>query len=428
MSAAESDSGATGGSRDGKPAWRSWSSLAREEQRILLLAPTSNDARLTEKVLEAAGFCAEVCRDMPSLCETIENGVGAIILAEEALTPASAECLVEALKSLPPWSEIPVTVITSGGEVSQTRLRRLTVPGGSGNVSLLERPFRLETLISACEVALRSRQRQYEVRDLLAERKRVEEALRAAQALLTDKAALLENTVQERTAKLQESVDELQHFSYTITHDMRAPLRAMVGFGSLLLTSAENQLNGESVGFVQSMMDGARRMDALIRDALQYTKILSGEIELAPIEPVELLRGIVRSYPAFHAPNVQIQIDAPIPAVMANEAGLLQCFSNLLGNAVKFVEPGKVPHVHIYGEPNGETVRIWFADNGIGIPQEYQDRIFGMFQQLDKKYEGTGIGLALVRKAAKRMGGSVGVQSKVGEGSQFWLEFKRAAG
>ena len=188
----------------------------------------------------------------------------------------------------------------------------------------------------------------------------------------------------------------------------------MVGFGSLLLTSAENQLNGESVGFVQSMMDGARRMDALIRDALQYTKILSGEIELAPIEPVELLRGIVRSYPAFHAPNVQIQIDAPIPAVMANEAGLLQCFSNLLGNAVKFVEPGKVPHVHIYGEPNGETVRIWFADNGIGIPQEYQDRIFGMFQQLDKKYEGTGIGLALVRKAAKRMGGSVGVQSKVG--------------
>jgi len=101
---------------------------------------------------------------------------------------------------------------------------------------------------------------------------------------------------------------------------------------------------------------------------------------------------------------------------MANEAGLAQCFSNLLANAVKFVKPGKVPHVRVSAETHGSLVRFWFKDNGIGIPFEYQERIFGMFQQLDKSYEGTGIGLALVRKTAERMDGKVGVESEPGQG------------
>ena len=256
----------------------------------------------------------------------------------------------------------------------------------------------------------------------ITERKRAEGALREAQALLADRAALLEKTVQERTATLQKTIGELEYFSYTITHDMRAPLRAMRGYGDVILSECGDLLTPDSAEYLNRIMEAAGRMDALIQDALQYGKILSGEIELVPVEPVPLLRGILDSYPTLQPPQVEIEIVEPLPPVIANEACLLQCFSNLLANAIKFVEPGMVPQVRVWAETRNDLVRLWFEDNGIGIAPEYQNSIFGMFQQLDKNYEGTGIGLALVRKAAERMGGKIGVQSELGKGSRFWLE------
>jgi signal transduction histidine kinase len=115
---------------------------------------------------------------------------------------------------------------------------------------------------------------------------------------------------------------------------------------------------------------------------------------------------------------------------------MTQCFSNLLGNAVKFVHPGKTPEVRVWAEtrqpstPNNQPpttfVRIWFEDKGIGIEKQYHDKIWDMFQQLNRSYEGTGIGLALVRKVVARMGGNVGVESEPGQGSRFWVELKPA--
>jgi signal transduction histidine kinase len=110
--------------------------------------------------------------------------------------------------------------------------------------------------------------------------------------------------------------------------------------------------------------------------------------------------------------------------VMANEAGLTQCFSNLLGNAVKFVPPGQTPQVHIWAERREDWTRIWVADKGIGIPPLMLPRIFDMFSRGSNSYEGTGIGLALVRKVVQRMGGKLGVESEEGKGSRFWVELK----
>jgi two-component system CheB/CheR fusion protein len=260
----------------------------------------------------------------------------------------------------------------------------------------------------------------------ITERKQVEEKLREAQKLLLDKTGLLEQTVQERTAKLQDAVNELEHFSYTISHDMRTPLRAMQSFAELLLTESTDRLTPRGLDYLRRIMNGARRMDALILDALQYTKILHGEIPLAPIDPASVLNGILSSYPQFQPLKAEIQINVPLPVVVANETGLSQCFSNFLSNAVKFIEPGTIPRVRVHAEERGPFVRFWFEDNGIGIAPEYHERIFGMFQQLDKSYEGTGIGLALVRKVAGRMNGKVGVESELGKGSRFWLELKKA--
>jgi signal transduction histidine kinase len=207
---------------------------------------------------------------------------------------------------------------------------------------------------------------------------------------------------------------------------MRAPLRAMQGFAGMVLSDSGNQLTDAGADCLRRIINAANRMDALIGDSLQYAKVVREKPPLAGADSVTVLRGVLESYPTFQSPHAEIRIVEPLPPVIANEAGLAQCFSNLLANAIKFVRPGRVARVRIWAETRGDRVRFWFEDKGIGIPREYQERIFEMFQQLDKSYEGTGIGLALVRKTAERMGGKVGVESRPGKGSRFWLEFKKA--
>lgn len=251
------------------------------------------------------------------------------------------------------------------------------------------------------------------------------EVRRLQQQLATTNAGL-DQLVQKRTVELQELVHELEHFSYTITHDLRAPLRAMQGFAQLLEEESAPRLDEESRGYLHRIRIAAGRMDRLISDALNYSKAVRLELELAPTDPVGLLRGMIESYPALQPPTARIEVPERLPMVLANEAALTQCFSNFLENAVKFVPAERRPHVRVRADERDGTVRLWVEDNGIGIPSEMHERVFMMFQRLSKQYDGTGIGLALVRKVAERMGGRVGVESEPGRGSRFWLELKRA--
>jgi signal transduction histidine kinase len=166
-------------------------------------------------------------------------------------------------------------------------------------------------------------------------------------------------------------------------------------------------------------------MDNLITDSLNYAKAVQTELTLEPIDPGVLVRGIVETYPQFQPPRAEIEVAGAFPLVLANQAGLIQCFSNLIGNAVKFVHTGQSPRVRVWAEPRAELVRLWVEDNGIGIPPDEQERVFVMFQRISKKFEGTGVGLALVRKVVEKMRGRVGFESDPGQGSRFWLELRR---
>lgn len=262
----------------------------------------------------------------------------------------------------------------------------------------------------------------------ITERKRAEQALRRMRDELANKNLELEQRVQERTAKLRDTIGELEHFSYTITHDMRAPLRALQAFGQILREEYDSQLDNAGRDYLHRIVDSASRMDSLITDALNYSKVVQEEFTLESVDVDALLRGMIDSYPQFQPPQAEIRIEGILPLVKGNKAGLTQCFSNLLGNAVKFVEAGKSPIVRIWAVSRDEMmVRLWVEDNGIGIDPEQQQRVFVMFQRLSKQYEGTGIGLALVRKVVERMKGKVGFESEPGQGSRFWVEFHRAA-
>lgn len=236
----------------------------------------------------------------------------------------------------------------------------------------------------------------------------------------------LEARVHERTAKLEETIQDLETFSYSITHDMRAPLRAMQGFSKLLLDSYADKLDAEGADFLNRIANAANRLDLLIRDVLSYSNIVRAELKPGPVDLDALVRDVIRDYPDFQPPKAQIRILGPLPPVMGNEAFLTQCFSNLIGNAVKFVRSGVTPEVEVSHARHGDFVRVSIRDNGIGIPPAHQDGIFKLFHRAQSSYPGTGIGLAVVRKAAERMGGRVGLESDGDHGSTFWLEFRAA--
>jgi PAS domain S-box-containing protein len=259
------------------------------------------------------------------------------------------------------------------------------------------------------------------------ERRHAEAQLKQAMSMLDDYNHRLERAVGERTAKLQEMVQELEQFSYSLVHDMRAPLRALQAFGQLLLVE-ENEVAPEMRReYLQRLTNASRRMDMLITDALSFSRAVLRPMPLKTINPGSLLQSIIDTYPGLQPYKHAIHILPPLPLVQANEAGLTQCFSNLLENAVKFTRPGVPPVVRVWAEEKKGQIRIWFEDNGTGIPTSFRTRLFAMFARGAATGSGTGIGLALVRKNAERMGGRVGVESQEGKGSRFWIELPAAA-
>ena len=245
----------------------------------------------------------------------------------------------------------------------------------------------------------------------ISERRRVEE--------------VLESKVAERTARLQEALTELEAFSYTISHDLRAPLRSMQSYSQLLLEEHSAGLDDEAKGFLKRIVRSGEHLDGLIQDVLTYAKVSKASCELTSIDLHALLTEWVERYPNFSAPGVRIEISSSLPRVLGNDALLTQVFANLIGNAIKFVRPGSTPHVKVYGAHDSpDRVRVWVEDNGIGIAAAHRDRIFGLFERIQTgtTYPGTGIGLSVVRKAIDKMGGHVGLESEAGAGSRFWVE------
>jgi PAS domain S-box-containing protein len=256
--------------------------------------------------------------------------------------------------------------------------------------------------------------------------KRDAEELEAARQRLEDHARSLEASVAERTAELRETVSELETFSYSISHDLRAPLRAMQSFASILATDFGDQVGVEGGEYIRRIVAAAERMDRLIQDVLVYSRIARNDIPVEAIDLERFVGGILESYPQFSCANAGFELVPPLGRVEANAAALTQCVSNLLGNAIRFVAPGVKPAVRIWTETRGPRVRLHVRDNGIGIDPAVHDKIFSIFYQVDGRRGGTGIGLSVVRKAAERMGGSVGLESIPGKGSTFWLELPAA--
>ncbi len=374
---------------------------AHLEHRILLRTATSKDALMASAVLERASFVPHPCSDMADLLTELRRGAGAILVAEEVLVEPALGQLTEALAAQPPWSDVPLVVLARQGADSRAIVH---VMDAFVNVTVIERPMRVASLVSAVRTALRARRRQYELRGLL-------DGLREADQRKTE-------------------------FLATLAHELRNPLAPISTALSLL--ARKKPAPEEAERYYELMGRQVDHMVRLVNDLMEVSRITRGKIDLrvAPVRLDEVLGDAIEvSRPLVEGAGHTLAIDLPSEPLVVPGDGvrLTQVFANLLNNAAKYTPAGG--QVRVSAREQGGQALVEVSDTGVGLAQEMLESIFDMFVQVSGTSKaaqgGLGIGLTLVKNLVGLHGGNVEARSDgLGQGATFSvrLPLARSAG
>jgi signal transduction histidine kinase/CheY-like chemotaxis protein len=356
-------------------------------ERILILAPVGRDGQLAERALREGGLEAFACQSAEQLCAGIEDAAGAAVLTEEALDPVSGPRLLQTLARQPPWSDLPLIIFGT----------RETGLGSVANVTLLDRPVKVRTLLSAASAALRARRHQYQVRDLL--------------------------------GALESSVRDRDQFLAMLGHELRNPLAAILTAAELIDRQAGDSFTRERAVVSRQI----RHLARLVDDLLDVSRVTRGKIALHE-ERIDfralVLRTVESCMQAAQRQRVHLVErlgDEPV-IVRGDVLRLEQIVTNLLSNAVKYTNPGGRIEVVLAHEADDTVLRV--KDSGIGIAAEVLPHIFDLFTQapgaIDRAPGGLGIGLTLVKRLVELHKGSVAAASEgLGQGSEFIVRLPR---
>ena len=393
--------------------------------RLLVLAPTPRDAAMTLRILSEVNIFGTACATVDDLCREIAAGAGGVLLTEEASESPAISGLVATLKEQPPWSDLPVIILAAGGAsslVGRRALERL------GNVTVLERPVQMASLVSVVRSLIRARKRQYQIREHLRERENAALALGQSEArfraLAAERETLL-NSEQAARGEAERVSRVKDEFLATLSHELRTPLNAILGW-ALILRSGGGTREEMAEG-LETIERNARVQAQIIEDLLDMSRIISGNIRL-DVHRVEV-EGVVRSAldtvrPAAEAKGIRIDVALqPIPATVSGDPARLQqiCW-NLLSNAIKFTPKGGRVAVHLARRDS--HIEITVSDSGEGIRPEFLPHVFDRFRQADasttRRHGGLGLGLAIVKQLVELHGGTVeGRSPGPGAGSTF---------
>jgi signal transduction histidine kinase len=383
---------------------------AREIVDVAVHAPTGRDGPLAVGILERWGLTTRLCADIETLCAAITQSIGVLLVAEEALSRATRERLLDALSHQPSWSDIPLIVLTGEGELSRSITEGIEAIMTRGNAVLLERPVRIATLVTAVRSALRARVRQFEIRDYLVERERLLESERAARG------------------EAEEANRAKSRFLAVMSHELRTPLNAIGGYAELIELEIHGAITDAQREALQRIQRSERHLLGLIESVLSFARVEAGTVhfDIRAVSTSEL----VSAAESLVAPQVRARglivemIDCDEPRwVAADPEKARQILLNLLSNALKFTPRGG--RLTITCANRDEVVEISVGDSGIGIPRDKLESIFEPFVQVDTRltrpHEGVGLGLAISRDLARGMGGDLTVTSTEGEGACFTL-------
>jgi signal transduction histidine kinase len=248
------------------------------------------------------------------------------------------------------------------------------------------------------------------------------------QACLT--AEDLEQRVMARTTQLEKTNKDLESFSYSVSHDLRAPLRAINGFSQILANRHRQSLDEEGLHYLDNVVEASNRMGILIDDLLRYSRVGRASVRLQVISLDDLFARILADLsPRINETGAVVELPpaGSTPQILSDMTILGQIFSNVINNALTYHKPEVPPFIQVTYKTEADYHLFGVADNGIGIPAEYREKIFEVFQRLHsaEDYPGTGIGLAIVKKSAELLGGRVWADSKEGIGSTFWIQIPK---
>jgi signal transduction histidine kinase/CheY-like chemotaxis protein len=369
-----------------------------DEFRVLVCAPIGRDSALTCELLQRVGITCHQCRSMAEICDRLAEGAGAVLITEEALLDEAIDAFAAVLEAQPAWSDISV-LLFAGGQRSDASLRTLRKLEVLRNVTLLDRPLRTEAVISTVRAALRGRQRQYELRDVLT-------ALHKARADA------------EHASRLKDE------FLATVSHELRTPLNAIMGWVSML---RQARFEPERVAKVLEIIERNAKMQAqLIADILDISRMITGRVKLN-VSSVSLARVVLDALdtvkPGAYSRGIEIRTDINEGAVVQGDAERLQqVFWNVLSNACKFTPPGG--RIDVVLADDGHVASLSVTDTGAGIAAEFLPHVFDRFRQADQTFTrahgGLGLGLAIVKHLVEMHGGEARAYSDgPGKGSRF---------
>jgi signal transduction histidine kinase len=254
-----------------------------------------------------------------------------------------------------------------------------------------------------------------------------EKEKRAAELILANKELAFQNEEKEkRAAELIISNKELEQFAYVASHDLQEPLRMVASFTQLLERRYKDKLDQDANDFIHYAVDGANRMQKLINDLLDYSRITSRGKDFDKVDVSQVLGQAVSNLQQLIIENTALITNDDLPELKADESQILRVFQNLIENAIKFKKKSEMPKIHISCKKKNEFYEFAVRDNGIGMDMQFHDRVFTIFQRLHSKeeYPGTGIGLSICKRIVERHGGKIWFESKENEGTTFYFTLK----